>query len=250
MKKYRMAVIFLLLIACLVWWKAQFAGKAAKYDPIHEVKGGYEKSSGATKLDDSERRRRKEYDEKIDRRSEAATEEARRIMAASTANFVPVVIPLNSAGELTNSAIDMLRISKSEAELLGSKIKEIKTEQAEDFVSRAKLIPSKESGDAISKRYYVRAKVDRGVASKDRLAKEVEEVLGKDRSERFMGGVDDLFFYGGFGKYDIELKFYSDDNGEEFVNCNYISPAGGGVAARSNVPLASPDGKYWDVFDK
>lgn len=193
----------------------------------------------------TKRERTTKHDERLERLSNEATQAAKERFAAASS---PPIISIDSTGELSESVIDSLSLSDLEVESLKSTISEIRSEEAKKFAERAELITEAEEQNAAGLRYLVRAKPDKGTADKQQFAEKVGQVLNDSRSIQLVGGVGEYDFYGGFGKYDVELDFYSED-GVDMVKYRYINPANGNTSRFGEGKLDDFNYSSWKALD-
>ena len=187
----------------------------------------------------AERERIAKYNERLERFSKEATAAAKKSFAASLSS-PPPTISITSGGDLSASVIDSLSLSASEVESLKKVVSETHSKEAKMFAERAELIPGGTGEqDGASFKYHIRAKRDRGAAEMKQMAEKVSQILGDPRSKQFMGGVGEVDFYAGFGKYDVEVTFYS-ENGVDMVKYQYLEPS-------SEKPTRFGEGKLDDA---
>lgn len=189
-----------------------------------------------------ERERIAKHNEMLERLDKEAIAAAQKSIAASR-SLPPPIIPLTSGGDLNPSVIGSLSLAASEAASLKTVISETRSNEAKMFVERAELLPADGEQDGASFKYLVRAKSDRGAAGMKQLAEKVGQILDDPRSKQFMVGIGEFDFYGGFGKYDVEMTFYSEE-GVEMVKYRYLDPSSGkptrfGEGALDNVNQSS-----------
>jgi len=192
----------------------------------------------------AERERITQHNEKLERLSNEATEAFKKKLATPAP---PPIISIDSKGELSKSVINSLSLSDSEVDSLRSTISETLSKQAKMFTERAELISEPGKQGAAGLKYLVRATRDRGAADREQFAEKVGQVLDEARSKQFMGGVGEADFYGGFGKYDVELDFYSQD-GVDMVKYQYINPATGNTSRFGGGKLDDSNYRSWKAL--
>lgn len=173
----------------------------------------------------AERERIAKHNEMLDRLSKEASAAAQKSFAASRSS-PPPIISITSGGDLSPSVIGTLSLSTSEVKSLKTVISETRSNEAKMFAERAELLPSNGEQHEASFKYLVRAKSDRGSAEMKQLAEKIGQILDEPRSKQLMGGVGEFDFYGGFGKYDVEMTFYSEKE-KEMVKYRYLDPSSG-----------------------
>jgi hypothetical protein len=195
----------------------------------------------------AERERIEKHNEMLERRNNEAIAAARKSVAASR-SLPPPITPITSGGDLSPTVIDSLSLSASEVESLKKVISEAHSKEAKMFAERAELIPGTGEQNGVSFQYLVRAKPDRGAAEMKQLAEKVGQILDAPRSKQFMGGVGEFDCYGGFGKYDMEVTFYS-ENGVDMVKEQYLNPSTGKPTRFGEGRLDDPNYSMWKAVD-
>jgi RNA polymerase sigma factor (sigma-70 family) len=195
----------------------------------------------------AERERIAKHNEMLERLSKEATAAAKKSFAASL-SLPPPTISITSGGDLSPSVIDSFSLSASEVESLKTVVSEARSKEAKMFAGRAELIPGTGEQDGASFKYLVRAKRDRGAAEIKQLAEKVGQILDDPRSKQFMAGVGEFDFYAGFGKYDMEVIFYS-ENGVDMVKYQYLDPASGKPTRFGKGKLDDPNYGIWKAVD-
>lgn len=210
---------------------------------LEDVRKDQTRDSGSR----AERERVAKHNEMLERLSKEATAAAKKSFAASRA-LPPPIISIGTGGDLNWSVIHALSLSASEVESLKAAVSETRSKEAKMFAERAELIPGTGEQDEASFKYLVRAKRDRGVAERKQLSEKVGQILDDPRSKQFMGGVGEDDFYGGFGKYDVEVTFYS-ENGVDMVKYQYLNPSSGNPVIFGEGKLDNPNYSDWKALD-
>ena len=193
----------------------------------------------------AERERITKHNKRLERLSNEATEAFKKKLATPAPS---PIISIDSQGELSESVINSLFLSDSEVESLKSTISETRSKEAKKFTERAELISEPGKQSPADLKYLVRAKRDRGAADREEFAEKVGQVLDEARSKQFMEGVGEVDFYGGFGKYDVELDLYSED-GVDMVKYQYINPATGNTSRFGGGKLNDSNYRSWKALD-
>jgi RNA polymerase sigma factor (sigma-70 family) len=195
----------------------------------------------------AERERIAKHNEMLERLSKEASAAAQKSFAASRL-LPPPVISIVGGGDLSESVIRSLSLSASEVESLKTVVSETRSKEAKMFAERAELIPGTGEQDGATFTYLVRAKRDRGAADMKLMAEKVSQILDETRSKQFMGGVGEVDFYGGFGRYDVEVTFYSEGD-VEMVKDRFMNPKNGNTTRFGGGKLDDPNYSMWKAVD-
>ena len=195
----------------------------------------------------AERERIAKHNEMLERLGREASAAAQKSFAASRSAPAPI-ISISSGGDLNPSVIESLSLSASEVKSLKTVVGETQSNEAEAFAKRAERQPATEDMDKGSVQYLVRARPDRGAAEMKQLGEKVGQILDESRSKQFMGGIGEFDIYGGFGKYDVELTFYS-EKGKDMVKVVYLNPASGKPTRFGAGPLDDVNESEWKALN-
>jgi RNA polymerase sigma factor (sigma-70 family) len=234
--------------------KLQPAPAAAHSEALHRkdlmdsTGAGRSDTRQTTKSSSSaERERIAKYNERMERFDKEAAAAAKKSAAASISK-PPPTISITSGGDLSPSIIDSLSLSASEVESLKTVVSETRSKEAKMFAERAEQIPGTGEQDGASFKYLVRAKRDRGAAEMKQFSEKLGQILDDARSKQFMGGVGEFDFYGGFGKYDVQVTFFS-EIGVDMVKYQYLEPSSGKPTRFGGGKLDDPNYSSWKALD-
>jgi RNA polymerase sigma factor (sigma-70 family) len=226
---------------------AAHSGALLRKDLMDSTGAAHSDTRQTTHSSRAERERIAKHNEMLERRNNEAIAAARKSVAASR-SLPPPITPITSGGDLSPTVIDSLSLSASEVESLKKVISEAHSKEAKMFAERAELIPGTGEQNGASFQYLVRAKPDRGAAEMKQLAEKVGQILDAPRSKQFMGGVGEFDCYGGSGKYDMEVTFYS-ENGVDMVKEQYLNPSTGKPTRFGEGRLDDPNYSMWKAVD-
>ena len=225
------------------------AGPAARQKGLEDGRKDQNGRKDQARNDGSraERERIAKHNEMLERLDKEATAALKKSIAASLSK-PPPTISITSGGDVSLSVIASLSLSASEVVSLKTVVSETRSKEAKMFAERSELIPGTVEQDGASFQYLVRAKRDRGAADMNQLSEKVGQILDDPRSKQFMGGVGEFDFYGGFGRYDVEVTFYS-ENGVDMVKYQYLEPSSGKPTRFGVGRLDDPNYSDWKMLN-
>jgi RNA polymerase sigma factor (sigma-70 family) len=222
------------------------SGDLLRKDLLDSTGAGRSDTRQTTHSSRAERERIAKHNEMLERLDKEAAAAAKKSFAASRLS-PPPVISITSGGDLNPSVIGSLSLSASEVESLKTVVSETRLKESKMFAERAEQIPGTGEQDGASFKYLVRAKPDRGAAEMKQLAEKVGQILDDPRSKQFMGGVGEFDFYAGFGRYDMEVTFYS-EGGVDMVKYQYLDPSSGKPTRFGKGRLDDSNYSMWKVL--
>lgn len=193
----------------------------------------------------ADRERSKREKDRIRLISEAQLKANENELAALAAK--PSFETIGPTGQLTAAAVETLNLSDVEEKSVKEVIGRMSDLATDDFSSRMTLINSNEQHSTFS--YFVKARPDRGKELIDSLSRETADILGEERSKKFMSGLGAYSFSAGFGKYDVELNL-STKNGNTEVIYRIMSPKTGSVFMEGVSNMAEFNRKFGNVFEE
>jgi len=139
--------------------------------------------------------------------------------------YEPVLwVVFGPGGRLTTGASEAAKLTEEEKDAVGRIIKGTWVKAAADFAARAKLEPDLTDVASGILAYHIAATPDRGAGAVEELRNSLNAVIGRDRQEVLMKGFSPYDCFGGMGRGDVNLEFYTKEGVYKY---EYTNPATG-----------------------
>jgi hypothetical protein len=159
---------------------------------------------------------------------------------------------LDKNGNITTAAAEAARLSPEERNAAQQIIGAIKSDVEKDTAARAMLDKAKSSITEGKTVYQIPASSDRGEDALANIQNQLTNALGADKAAILCKSYDPSLTMGGFGKYDVQLEFYSPESkigaGSNLVQFDYTDPVSGAVVTHAEMDLSHFKSVYGNSF--
>lgn len=161
----------------------------------------------------------------------------------------PEPVALDNLGRPTTAMVENLALTDEEVAMLETAVSRVRSEAAEDFVERVKLISSGNKDDGYHYAYHAPARQDAGRRFFDALTRSFTDAIGENRGRQLREAMNEEDFLGGMGKYDLEFDFRRGPQGRVTVKCESREPGTGKVARTLQSTLESFEEDFGRIFE-
>jgi hypothetical protein len=161
---------------------------------------------------------------------------------------------MSSDGGLTSSAVQSMSLTPEEAKGVQNSLDKLLTDFSGIFASRANVVDRETNLEAGVATYRLPALVDRGESVLNGFRADVSKIVGARRAgdvfDLLISGNSTMKRFGGFGKYDVKIKFSPnpEEGGMDIVEYTYTNPDSGDRILKGTTTQEQFREMYGDTF--